>query len=313
MGNYRFITMLLVLVACISIICGVIINENVAYADNSSTGEVWIQSAQTYVYYSNLNAIITVKIKNTASNVQYFKISQVYTGSLVDNSTIKWLIDWTNPTAVKMLDAASPELGGDYGWKIQPGETKTVTFKVSATGPMGDIPTYIYNTGSIANTYWPLIPDPGTYASWFQPNEIEQLNPSLDLESWKGTFNFKLSNHDSSTVSGIVRAPVVPTDSVLTYSDPKATYTDHDLVANTGVAAWDVTMGAGGSQWYTYTYAWPSGSSNSNTGKASYSVPKNSSTSNPPVSTQQTGVPYGLFAVGAVLAAGGLVFSRFMR
>jgi hypothetical protein len=70
-------------------------------------------------------------------------MSQVYQGSLTDNSTIKWLIDWTDPTAVKMVKSRSPELGGDYGWPIKAGETKTVSFKLRATGLMGGIPTYI--------------------------------------------------------------------------------------------------------------------------------------------------------------------------
>ena len=40
-----------------------------------------------------------------------------------------------------MIDPVSPELGGDYGWSIQPGETKTVSFKVNASGYMGESPS----------------------------------------------------------------------------------------------------------------------------------------------------------------------------
>ena len=46
-------------------------------------------------------------------------------------------------------------------------------------------------------------------------------------------------------MSGIIRAPIVPIDSKLTYSNPKATFTDKDLVMNGKIAAWDVTIGAG--------------------------------------------------------------------
>ena len=304
----KTVIVLIVLAAFIGIVCGNITNNNAAYG-----AETWIKSNETYVHMSGLTATITVKIKNNKDHVQYFKISNVYTGSLVDNSTIKWVIDWTNPQAVKMVDAVSPELGGDYGWKINPGETKTVSFKLNAVGAMGEIPSYILNSGAVDNKYWPLLPDPGIYSSWFQPNEIEMLNPDLDLKTWKGTFTFLLTNHDSHTVSGIIRAPVVPTDSKLTYSNPKATFTDKDLVMNGGIASWDVTIGAGSGKWFTYTYEWPSISSSSGTEKASSSIPKTSAASTPSVPNKETGLPYGLFVIGGVLAAGGLAYARFMR
>ena len=128
--------------------------------------------------------------------------------------------------------------------KYNPGETKDVSFKLKQSEPFNDhTVTFIVNAGAQPNKYWPLIPDPGIYSSWFQPNEIEMLNPDLDLKYWKGTFSFLLTNHDSHTVSGIIRAPIVPTDSKLTYSNPKATFTDKDLVMNGKIAAWDVTLG----------------------------------------------------------------------
>lgn len=300
---------LICLAAVVGIICGNIPYDNVAY------GETWVKSNQTSVRMSGLTTTIHVTIKNNKDHVQYFKISQVYTGSLVDNSTIKWLIDWTDPAASKMVDSVSPDLGGDYGWKIQPGETKTVSFKLNAYGQMGEIGSYIFYAGAVDNKYWPLLPDPGLMASWFTPSEIEMLNPDLDLKSWKGTFSFLLTNIDSSTVSGIVRAPIVPTDSKLTYSNPKATFADKDMVMNGKVASWDVTLGAGAGEWFTYTYEWPSGSSSSN-GQGTYSsqIPTtNASTTTSSIPNKETGLPYGLFVIGGVLAAGGLVYSRFMR
>ncbi len=303
--------MLIALTAFLGIVCGNVTENNTAYG-----AETWIKSSETYVYMTGLTATIHVKIKNNKDHVQYFKISHVYTGSLVDNATIKWVIDWTSPQAVKMVDAVNPDLGGDYGWKINPGETKDVSFKLNAIGQMGEIPSYIYNAGAQDNKYWPLIPDPGIYSSWFQPNEIEMLNPDLDLKSWKGTFTFLLTNHDSNTVSGIVRAPVVPTDSKLTYSNPKATFTDKDQVMNGAIASWDVTIGAGASEWFTYTYEWPSSfSSNSGgTGTHTSSIPKSTAASTTSsVPTKETGLPYGLFVIGGLLAAGGLIYSRFIR
>ncbi|WP_414469668.1 hypothetical protein [Methanobacterium sp. ACI-7] len=300
---------LIVLLAFFGIACGNISNNEVYGA------ETWIKANETHVGMSGLTATIHVTIKNNKDHVQYFKISHIYKGSLVGNDTIKWVIDWTNPKALKMVDAVSPELGGDYGWKIQPGETKEVCFKVNAIGPMGEFPSYIYNAGAQENTYWPLIPDPGIYASWFQPNEIEMLNPDLDLKCWKGTFTFLLTNHDSNTVSGIIRAPVVPTDSKLTYSNPKATFTDKDLVMNGKIAAWDVTIGADSGEWFTYTYEWPLGSSSSSSGKGTYSssIPKSNATGPSSLPTRETGLPYGLFVIGGILAAGGVVYSKFMR
>ena len=301
---------LIVLVAVLGVACEGLPNNNIAYGAN----ETWIKANQTSVGISGLTATIHVRIKNNDNHVNYFKISQTYTGSLVDNSSIKWVIDWTDPAASKMIDAVTPELGGDYGWKIQPGETKDVSFKLNAVGPMGEIATYIFNEGAVENIYWPLIPDPGLDASWFQPNEIETLNPSLDLKSWTGTFSFVATNFDSHTVSGIVRAPIVPTDSKLTFSDPKATYTDKDMVANTGIASWDVTIAAGASEGFVYTYGWPSTtSSSSSTGKSSVFIPKSSSAATSSVPTKETGLPYGLFIIGGILAAGGLVYARFMR
>lgn len=290
----------------------------------SGAGTTWITANETSVGLSNLAATITLTIKNSGDHVEYFKISNVYTGSLVDNSTIQWVIDSTDPKAVKMVDAVNPQLGGDWGWKVQPGETKTVTFTVHAVGLMGvdptdssiSIPTVISNANAVDNIYWPIIPDPGLFASWFQPNEIEMLNPNLDLKSWKGTFHFKLTADSrlSNPVSGIIRAPVVPTDSKLIASDPKATFTDKDLVMNGKIAAWDVTMDPGATKWFSYTYLWPAGSSSSSTGKfKSPATTTSAASKTSPLSTKETGIPYGLFLVGGILTAGGLAYARLRK
>lgn len=300
---------LIVLLAVLGITLGNTTDSNVAYGAGT-----WIKENQSSVGFSQLSAIIHVHIKNNAKHVQYFKISQNYTDSL--ETPINWTVQWTEPDASKMVDAVSPQLDGDWGWKIKPGETKEVTFKVSAYGMFGSVNSWISKADAAENIYWPLIPDQGIYSSWFQPNEIEILNPTLDLKYWKGKFTFLLTNFDDHSVSGIIRAPIVPTNSKLTYSDPKATFTDKDLTLGGSIAAWDVTMGAGTRKWFTYTYVWPSvsSSSSSSTGTFSSSVPTSSAASQTSsVPTKETGVPYGLFVVGGIIAAGGLVYARFMR
>jgi hypothetical protein len=216
-----------------------------------------------------------------------------------------------------MVDAVSPELGGDWGWKIQPGETKTVKFKLRAVSNSTHQPlTFaILNDASQPNNYWPIIPDPGLYSSWFWPNEIEMLNTNLDLQYWRGKFCLSLINTDNHAVSGIIRAPIVPLNSKLVYSNPKTTFIDNELIFDGNIAAWDVYLPAGGHKGITYIYVWPisnSGSS-STTGTFSSSVPQTSAAETPTVPTKETGVPYGLFVVGGIIAAGGVIYSRIMR
>jgi hypothetical protein len=220
----------------------------------------WIQETNSSVMFTYLEAIITVRIKNTNDNVQYFKISQQYYQT---SPPINWTVAWTNPSAVKMVKYINP--GGDLGWEIQPGQTRTVSFKLVAKGPSGAplsvTPSYIARNSSTPNNFWPLIPEPGLTATWFLPNEIEYLNPTLDLESWNGNFCFWIKNMDTKSprVEGIVRAPIVPVDSKLTYSNPYRTYISDELpVAQT--AAWDVTLYPSQSKHYSYIYQWPTSS-----------------------------------------------------
>ncbi len=279
-----------------------------------SSAETWVSEDPTATSYkiTHLTASIKVTIKNTNDHVQYFKMSQVYQGSLADNSTIQWLIDDTNPTAVKMVKSRSPELGGDYGWPIKAGETKTVWFKLNAVGPMGEIPSYIINIDSTNKTYWPLINEPGLMGSWFTPNELEVLNPTLDIKKWTGTFSFRVTNIDDQKVYGIVRAPIAPVNSKLTSSNPDA-FIDDETMVSTGIAAWNVILNPGQSQTYTYTYVWPKTSSSSSTAQAGSQTLTTSSGSNPSVPSKQTGVPYGLFIVGTLVTVAGVAYARFMR
>ncbi|MBU4535552.1 MAG: hypothetical protein KKF16_06980 [Euryarchaeota archaeon] len=290
-----------------------------AFAGMSWGSEVWVQEnpEATSYKFSDLSAEILVTIKNNNDHVQYFKISHAYQGSLaeMENNTILWVIDWTSPAAVKMVKSRYPELGGDYGWKIQPGETKSVCFKLSAVGQMGQIPSYIIRADSDQGTYWPLVPEPGLMASWFVPNELEILNPNLDILRWKGNFSFRLTNVDSTRVSGIVRAPIVPVDSKLTYSNPRATFLDDELAVDTQIASWDVVMEPGASRVFNYVYEWPMGRTSSSTTQGrSSSIPTAGAQENTTsVPTRDTGVPYGLFVVGALVAGAGVVYAKFMR
>ncbi|MDP3066045.1 MAG: hypothetical protein Q8N08_04830 [Methanobacteriaceae archaeon] len=274
--------------------------------------EAWIQEQDSSLYMSHLTTTIHIHIKNNRDHVQYFKISQQYFST---TPPIDWLIVNTNPKAVKMVKSVTPELGGDYGWRINPGETRSICFTLAATGPMGNIPTYIQQNGSMPNQFWPLIPEPGLAASWFMPNEIEYLNPDLDLQVWQSQFTFLLHNVDTKRVAGIVRAPIVPIDSKLTSSNPQITFVDKD-VPWADTAAWDVSMAPGSSKWFTYTYQWPLSSSNepSHSGRSYSSFPKTSASKNTTtVPTPGTGVPYGLLAIGAVVIAAGLTYSKFFR
>ncbi len=81
---------IIVLVAVLGIFCGSLNNQNVAYGAN----ETWVKEQQSSAYISGLTATIHVHIKNNAKHVQYFKISQNYTGTL--NESVPWRIDWTN-------------------------------------------------------------------------------------------------------------------------------------------------------------------------------------------------------------------------
>jgi hypothetical protein len=149
---------LIVLVAVLGIFSGNI-NDNIVYGAN----QTWVKG-QSSVGISGLTATIHVHIKNNGKNVQYFKISQNYTAGGQLNESVSWVVDWTNPEASKMIKTTS---GGDWGWKINPGETKEVTFKIDADNAFGPIPAYINNKEAVDNIYWPLINEPGLFASWF--------------------------------------------------------------------------------------------------------------------------------------------------
>jgi hypothetical protein len=285
----------------------------VVSAENESPGgQTWIDYNSSNVRMTALTATIKVTIKNTASHVQYCKISHTYTDSL--NDSIKFIVDWTDPQAERMIDPVSPELGGDYGWAIQPGETKTVSFKVSAVGAMGDMPSWIANGAAVQNTYWALIPDMGLYTSWFMPNEIEMLNPSLDLQSWCGTFTFTATNFAEYPVAGIIRGPIIPTDSKLVSSDPEVTFQDRDITLNAGVAAWDIHLDPSESEGFTYTYEWPIAAGSSPSGNGNNNLfPVTAANNTTTVPTPTTGAPYGLLALAVVVVAAGLGYAKFLR
>lgn len=284
--------------------------------------ETWVQETVGALYIEGLTSTIHIHIKNNKDHVVYFKISNRYFlnpkgGGGGNNSSrvINWRIDWTDPPATKMVKSIYPELGGDYGWAINPGETKTICFKLSAVGPGGDIPAYIERVDSQENQYWPLISEPGIMADWFEPSEIEMLNTDLDLQFWQGKFSFTLINIDSQKVAGIMRAPIVPMNSKLTYSNPKVTFIDKDLVFDANIAAWNVVMESGASRYFTYTYEWPyykAGSSHTGTAP-SYTVPTSAANGTPSVPTKETGAAYGLFIVGAIITAAGLVYAKLIR
>ncbi|MDD1774769.1 MAG: hypothetical protein LUQ24_04510 [Methanobacterium sp.] len=204
---------------------------------------------------------------------------------------------------------------GDLGWKIEAGETKKVEFRLDAVGQGGSLYGYIMPNETTPNTYWPLINDPGLAASWFMPNELEILNPNLKIVSWDGTFSFNIKNINPTgpEVQGIVRAPIVPLDSVLTSSDPAATFIDKSMIS-ADTAAWDVTLLPEEVQHYTYSYHYPKTASGSPTGNGNNNLfPVTAANNTTTVPTPTTGAPYGLLAIAVLVVAAGLGYAKFLR
>lgn len=280
--------------------------------------QFWANDTASEARFTYLEATITLTLKNNNDHVEYFKISQRYNQT---GPPIFWRVAWTNPCALKMIKYQTTDIDSDdLGWKIQPGETKTVSFKtVAYPYPTSMVPTYIKRNTEMNNSFWPILNEPGLTATWFLPNEIEYLNPSLDLVSWKGHFCFWIKNFDYNRpkVSGIVRAPIVPIDSKLTYSNPQVTYVDKEL-AWADTAAWDVLLYPGQSKHFSYTYQWPTSSSSDygvSGGSSSYNIPRTAAakTSASVPTTSETGVPFALFIVAAIGIAGGVTYAKFFR
>ena len=285
--------------------------SNSVAAETGTDQVAWIQENDSSLKFTFLEANIHVTIKNNNDHVEYFKISQQYTGDGTVSPSIDWRVVSTNPPAVKMAKFINS--GGDLGWAIAPGETREVSFTLVETSPP---PPFYIRREAINNSFWPIINEPGLTATWFLPNEIEYLNPNLDLLLWQGRFCFFLKNMDTTgpRVEGIVRAPIVPIDSNLTASSPTVDFIDNENPsANT--AAWDVTLYPGQTKHYSYTYQWPSGSSVTPISSRSSDQFNAESTAKTPVSvpTKNTGVPYGLLIVGGIVIASGIVYARFLR
>jgi hypothetical protein len=287
--------------------------------ENRTGGETWVNHTKASLQMDSFWVIITVTVKNKADRPYYFKIGQAYHDHLFpENETIKWVIDWTDPPAVKMAKSRFPELGGDYGWEIDPGETKTVSFKLHAVGDFGDELSYITPANEDPTYYWPLVSEPGLYTSWFLPNELETLNTDLKILNWTGTFGFSLKNIDYEPVYGIVRAPIVPSNSKLTYSDPKATFIDYESVQGAYVAAWDVAIPGRSYSDFVYTYQWPAGGEE---GYSYYGTPLKSNFSaaageylggnkTTTVPSRETGIPWGPFIIGALVTVAAIAYTR---
>jgi hypothetical protein len=285
--------------------------------DAASDQAAWIQSNNSTLAFTYLQATIHVVIKNTNNHAEFFKISQLYSGDGTVTPNIGWNVISTDPTAIGMVNKLNP--GGDLGWEVDSGQTRAVTFTMVAT----PVPFTIEREG-IDNTFWPVINDPGLTATWFMPDEINMLNPNLQLELWQGHFFFFLKNMQTSgpRVEGNVRAPVVPINSALTYSNPTVDWIDSEF-PQAKTAAWDVTLYPGQTKSYSYTYQWPSGNTvtPANTQSLSSrinSLPLPDPTSDPSsdpltIPTKNTGLPYGLLIIGAIVVLAGIGYARFLR
>jgi hypothetical protein len=280
------------------------------FSDNNDQ-EAWITENSSSLLFTYLEANIHVIIKNNNDHAEYFKISQQYSGDGSLSPIITWKVV-SSPGAVKM--AKNINSPADLGWKINAGQTRDVSFKLVSNST----PFYIAMGSSTSNTFWPIINEPGLMASWFLPNEIDYLNPNLDLKLWQGRFCFWIKNVQSKgpRVEGIVRAPIVPIDSNLTASDPKVDFISQ-LNPSAQTAAWEVSLNPGQSKHYSYTYQWPITSSGTTVHKSPDLQTTSSGDSDPktPVSvpTKSTGVPYGLLIVGAIIVVAGIGYAKFLR
>lgn len=293
---------------------------NVVSADDNVTT---LTTNSANILMGDFSVVICVEIKNNNDHVEYFKISQTY---YQVNPNINWNVVWTDPDAVKMATNVNPtnvfsnenattNSTGDLGWKIEAGETKKVSFKLDAVENGGPIYGYITPNDTTANTNWPLINDPGLGASWFMPNELEMLNPNLKIVNWDGTFHFRIKNVNPTDpeVQGIIRAPIVPLDSNLICTDPTATFVDTSTMFGAETAAWDVTLVPGETQSFMYEYQYPKSSNSSNGNGGNNLFPVSAANNTTTVPTQNTGVPYGLFAIAVLIVGAGLGYAKFLR
>ncbi len=281
----------------------------------------WIQSNDSTLKFTFLEATIHVKIKNNNDHAEFFKISQQYTGDGTVSPLIDWKVISTDPPALRMINSINP--GGDLGWEIDSHQTRAVTFTMVETSP--PTPFFIQREGT-ANTFWPIIDDPGLTATWFLPDEIDYLNPNLELQLWQGHFFFFLKNMEKSgpRVEGNVRAPIVPINSFLIASNPTVDFIDNEN-PSAQTAAWDVTLFPGQTKSYSYTYQWPTGKTVTPANRQSASTrinagdlvavdPNNNTTNNSSsIPTKDTGVPFGLLIVGAIVIVAGIGYAKFLR
>lgn len=291
-----------------------------AVADTFSNNDqqAWIQESNSSLQFTYLQATIHIAIKNNNDHAEFFKISQQYSGDNTVHPSIDWSILSTDPPAIKMAKSINP--GGDLGWEIDSGQTREVTFTLVETSPP---PPFYIQREAINNSFWPVINEPGLTSTWFLPNEIEYLNPNFQVLEWTGHFFFLLKNVDSTgpRVEGLVRAPIVPINSVLTQSNPTVDFIDDENPSAQG-AGWDVTLFPGQTKSYSYTYQYPNGTSVTPVNRQSASTRINSeagegsdpsSTDPTSVPTKSTGVPVGLFIVGGIVVASGIAFARYLR
>jgi hypothetical protein len=285
----------------------------------SNDQQSWSQSTGSTLQFTYLQATIHITIHNIGDHAAFFKISQQYTGdgtvtvSGTNSSSIDWIISSTNPPAIRMVNSINP--AGDLGWEVDSGQTRSVSFTLVESSPKS--PWYIQR-GNTNNTFWPVVNDPGLTATWFLPNELEYMNPNLKVVSWQGNFFFNLKNIVPSgpRVEGIVRAPIVPLHSVLTASSPTVDYIDTE-VSSAQTAAWDVTLNPGQTKGYSYTYNYPTGTPVTPVNRQSSSTlindPSSAANNTSTLPTRNTGVPWGLFLIGGIVIAAGIIYARVLR
>src|SRR5664280_1295600 len=245
-----------ILYAALAVLFVVLGFSSAISAVSAADQATWIQSDNSTLAFTFLEAKIHVVIKNNNNHAEFFKISQVYDAEGNVNPAIDWKVISTDPPAIGMINELNP--GGDLGWEVDSGQTRAVTFTMVETNP--PTPFFIQMGSATSNQFWPVVPDQGLTSTWFLPNEIDYLNPNLDLQLWQGHFFFFLKNVQSTgpRVEGNVRAPIVPINSFLTASNPTVDFISSEN-PSAQTAAWDVTLFPGQTKSYSYTYQWPTG------------------------------------------------------
>ena len=102
-------------------------------ATSLSDQATWIQSNDSTLKFTFLEATIHVVIKIIITMQNFLRSVMQYSGEGTVSPPIDWKVIATNPTAIRMINVDNP--GGDLGWEVDSGQTRAVTFTMVETFP----------------------------------------------------------------------------------------------------------------------------------------------------------------------------------